>query len=66
MLIEAVSRTDVLMSDNALLQRQMYKYESGAAEVGDPLKCGKAELELKRLCEQQSKQIVHLQRECEA
>jgi hypothetical protein len=51
MLIEAVSRTEVLMSDNALLQRQIYKYENGAAEVEDKVKCGKGEVELKRLCE---------------
>lgn len=33
MLIEILSRTDVLMNDNALLQRQIYKYEKETKEI---------------------------------
>jgi len=52
MLVEVVNRTEVLMNDNALLQRQIYKYETAAAEVDSALKTVKAEIDLKRLCEQ--------------
>ena len=56
------------MNDNALMQRQLYKYETTLAELDVILRGDKRDqtvFELKKLVESQLKQIVILQKEVE-
>ena len=68
LLLEQVTRSETLMSDNALMQRQLYKYETTLAELDVILRGDKRDqsiFELKKLVESQLKQIVILQKEVE-
>lgn len=56
------------MQDNAILQRQIHKYESTLSELDEVLReteNGNVILDLKRIAENQLKEIVSLQREVE-
>ena len=64
--MEQISRSETLMQDNALMQRSLYKYETTLAELDVILRGeqrDQAILELKKLVENQLKQIVSLQKE---
>ena len=66
--LEQLSRTETLMNDNALMQRQLYKYETTLSELDVILRGEKRDqtvFELKKLVESQLKQIVVLQKELE-
>lgn len=68
LLLEQVSRSETLMNDNALMQRQLYKYETTLAELDVILRSEKRDqqvFELKKIIESQLKQIVVLQKEVE-
>ena len=57
------------MNDNALLQRQLYKYETTMSELDVVIRSehkDQAIFELKKMVESQLKQIVALQKEIEA
>lgn len=66
--MEQISRSETLMQDNALMQRSLYKYETTLAELDVILRGeqrDQAIFELKKLVENQLKQIVSLQQESE-
>ena len=66
LLMEQISRSETLMQDNALMQRSLYKYETTLAELDVILRSeqrDQAIFELKKLVENQLKQIVNLQKE---
>ena len=68
LLLEQVNRSETLMNDNALMQRQLYKYETTLAELDVILRSEKRDqqvFELKKMIEGQLKQIVVLQKEIE-
>ena len=68
LLLEQVTRSETLMNDNALMQRQLYKYETTLAELDVILRSDKRDksiFELKKLVESQLKQIIVLQKEVE-
>ena len=67
LLLDQITRAETLMNDNALMQRQQYKYETTLAELDGSLRGNNSDkqtvLELKKLVEQQLKQILSLQKE---
>ena len=68
LVLEQISRIEALMQDNALMQRQQYKYETTLSELDVILRNDQRDkqvFELKKLVENQLKQIVNLQREAE-
>lgn len=61
--MEQISRSETLMQDNALMQRSLYKYETTLAELDVILRNEQRDsqvYELKKLVENQLKQIVSL------
>ena len=68
LVLEQITRSETLMNDNALMQRQLYKYETTLAELDVILRSDKRDksiFELKKLVESQLKQILVLQKELE-
>ena len=58
LLLEQVNRSETLMNDNALMQRQLYKYETTLAELDVILRSEKRDqqvFELKKMIEGQLK-----------
>lgn len=58
LLMEQLTKSETLMGDNALMQRQLYKYETTLAELDVILRSEKRDqsiFELKKLVEQQLK-----------
>ena len=58
LLMEQITRSEALMGDNALMQRQLYKYETTLAELDVILRNDKKDqsiFELKKLVENQLK-----------
>ena len=54
LLLEQVNRSETLMNDNALMQRQLYKYETTLAELDVILRSEKRDqqvFELKKIIE---------------
>eukprot|EP00347_Sterkiella_histriomuscorum_P016871 403351526 len=67
-LMSQVCKVESLMQDNAILQRTLHKYETTLSELDTVLReaeNGNVILDLKRIAEQQLKEIVSLQREVE-
>ena len=65
LLMEQISRSETLMQDNALMQRSLYKYETTLAELDVILSSEQRDaqvLELKKLVENQLKQIMSMQK----
>lgn len=63
--MEQISRSETLMQDNALMQRSLYKYETTLAELDVILRNEQRDaqvFELKKLVENQLKQIVSMQK----
>ena len=68
LILAQISRSESLMADNGLMQRQLHKYETTLAELDIILRGeqrDKVVVELKKLVESQLKQIINLQRDCE-
>ena len=68
LVLEQVTMSETLMNDNAMMQRQLYKYETTMAELDVCLRADKRDqsnFELKKLVENQLKQIIALQKEVE-
>lgn len=58
LLLDQITRSETLMNDNALMQRQLYKYETTLAELDVILRSDKRDqsiFELKKLVENQLK-----------
>ena len=68
LLMEQITRSETLMNENAIMQRQLYKYETTLAEFDVILRSDKRDqqvFELKKLVESQLKQIIQLQKDVE-
>ena len=68
LLLDQITKTETLMQDNALMQRSLYKYETTLAELDVILRNEARDqviYDLKKLVENQLKQIVNLQKDAE-